>query len=237
MVSIRKIKISPLCTARLWMINKNLGLQLFEEDNRRQIELVRAALPDYNRSRGWDSIKPTIGESSSQWIEDFLAGSQPRNVLDIGCGTGQALVDLARRFPQHQYYGIDLAVENHSPAPHVFIHEGDLQKLPFDYKMFDIVYGEFAFPYVTDKLRGISEAHRVLRKGGRGFIDLHPSLVEFVGRGGEMIFESEKDVTWRADGRVYLEKDHSRIPFGKWAYLCREETGLAGMVKSVYVRV
>lgn len=219
------------------MIKYTFDQKSFEEDNRRQNERVRASLPHYNRSRGWNQLQAVMGEMSHQWVENFLGGAQPRQVLDLGCGKGRALVDLARRFPQHQYYGIDLAVENHSPAPQVFIHEGDLQKLPFDDKMFDLVYGEFAFPYVTDKLRGVGEAHRVLRKRGRGFIDLHPSLVEFVGRGGERIFESEKDVTWRADGRVYLEKDHSRAPFGKWAYLCREETGLVGMVKSVYVRV
>ncbi len=219
------------------MIKYTFDQESFEEDNKLQNERVRASLSHYNRGRSWDQLKAVMGEVSHQWVENLLGGAQPRQILDLGCGKGRALVDLARRFPHHQYYGVDLAVENHSPAPQVFIHEGDLQKLPFDDKTFDIVYGEFAFPYVTDKLKGIAEAHRVLRKNGRGFIDLHPSLVEFVGRGGEKIFESEKDVMWRADGRVYLEKDHSRIPFGKWAYLCREETGLAGMVKSVYLRV
>ncbi len=209
----------------------------FEKDNRLQNERVRASLADYNRHRSWEQLQAVMGEVSHRWVEDLLVGIQPRQVLDIGCGKGRALVDLAQRFPQHQYYGIDLEVENRSPVPQVFIHEGDLHHLPFADRTFDLVYSEFAFPYVTDKLQGIREAHRVLVKRGRGFIDLHPSLVEFVGRGGEDVLASERDITWRADGRVYLEKDHSRAPFGKWSYLSREETGLVGMVKSCYVKV
>jgi len=209
----------------------------FEDDNRQQNERVRESLPHYNRHRGWEQLQSVMGEVSHRWVEDFLSGLQPRQVLDLGCGKGRALVDLARRFPHHQYYGIDLAVDDRSPGRQVLIHEGDVQELPFADGTIDVVYGEYAFPYVTDKLRGISEAHRVLRKEGRGFIDLHPSLVECVGRGSENVFESERDVMWRADGRVYLEKNHSRVPFAKWAYLCGEETGLVGMVKSVYVRV
>lgn len=36
----------------------------------------------------------------------------PSSILEIGCGSGATLLDLAKRFPQAELYGIDVAPEN-----------------------------------------------------------------------------------------------------------------------------
>jgi S-adenosylmethionine-diacylgycerolhomoserine-N-methlytransferase len=41
-------------------------------------------------------------------IKDFAAAA-PRRILEVGCGTGRNLVELARRFPQAQITGVDLS--------------------------------------------------------------------------------------------------------------------------------
>ncbi len=46
-------------------------------------------------------------------------------------------------------------------------HEGNAMKLPFGNKIFDIVWGQEAWCYVTDKNKLIKEAYRVLKPGGK----------------------------------------------------------------------
>jgi S-adenosylmethionine-diacylgycerolhomoserine-N-methlytransferase len=42
-------------------------------------------------------------------IMEHFAGAPPRNILEVGCGTGRNLVELGRRFPQARLTGVDLS--------------------------------------------------------------------------------------------------------------------------------
>jgi ubiquinone/menaquinone biosynthesis C-methylase UbiE len=46
-------------------------------------------------------------------------------------------------------------------------YEGNAMDLPFKKETFDVVWGQEAWCYVTDKNRLIQEAHRVLKPGGK----------------------------------------------------------------------
>ncbi len=46
-------------------------------------------------------------------------------------------------------------------------YEGNAMDLPFKQETFDVVWGQEAWCYVTDKNRLIQEAHRVLKPGGK----------------------------------------------------------------------
>lgn len=51
-------------------------------------------------------------------------------------------------------------------------HEGNVMSLPYDDETFDIIWGQEAWCYVTDKNKLIQEAYRVLKPGGKiGFTD------------------------------------------------------------------
>lgn len=51
-------------------------------------------------------------------------------------------------------------------------YEANVMDLPFDNEMFDIVWGQEAWCYVTDKEKLLKEAYRVLKPGGKiGFTD------------------------------------------------------------------
>jgi SAM-dependent methyltransferase len=82
-------------------------------------------------------------------------------VLDVGCGEG----DLARHLPEGAWVGLDSSVEMLARAPEPAIR-GDACALPIP----DASYGSVALLYVLyhlpEPVRALTEAHRVLRRGG-----------------------------------------------------------------------
>lgn len=63
-------------------------------------------------------------------------------VLDVGCGKGFMLFDLARQFPEIKIRGIDIseyAIENGHPTIKKFLSAGDARNLEFEDKYFDLV--------------------------------------------------------------------------------------------------
>jgi len=95
-----------------------------------------------------------------------LAG-QPRDVLDLCCGTG----DIALRFPG-RVIGADftaemLQVAQTRRASAVGWVRADALQLPFPADAFDVVTVGYGLRNLADLPRGLREIHRVLRPGGR----------------------------------------------------------------------
>jgi malonyl-CoA O-methyltransferase len=112
----------------------------------------------------------------------------PRRVLDLGCGTGADLPQLARRFPQAGLLAADFAVpmlartgqrlRSETPPrgllrrllggkagtlPHV---AADARKLPFARGSFGLVWSNLMLPALDDPLPALREIHRTLEIGG-----------------------------------------------------------------------
>lgn len=94
------------------------------------------------------------------------AGTQ---VLDVGCGSGLALVLAAERGAVPA--GIDISPGLLGVArerlPDADLREGDMEDLPFDDESFDAVIGVNAFQFAGDPRRALREAARVMRPDGR----------------------------------------------------------------------
>jgi len=90
-------------------------------------------------------------------------------VLDIGCGSGLALVLAAQRGAVPA--GIDISPGLLGIArerlPKADLRYGDMESLPFAAHAFDAVIGVSAFQFAGDPLRALGEAAWVLRPGGR----------------------------------------------------------------------
>src|SRR4051812_39407146 len=96
--------------------------------------------------------------------------------LDVGCGTGFPLIELAERLgPSSQVHGIDLW----SPAlvrarekvaarktPNVTLHEGSATAMPFDDASFDLIVSNLGVNNFDDRAGAIRECRRVMRPGG-----------------------------------------------------------------------
>ena len=97
----------------------------------------------------------------------------PRQILDVGCGTGYLLGQLAARAPQASALaGID-------PAPAMIVVAtsaatdgrvrfvvGTAERLPWPDQKFDLVVSTTSFDHWADQRAGLAQCARVLAPGG-----------------------------------------------------------------------
>lgn len=96
-------------------------------------------------------------------------------VLDVGCGGGQILENLAGQYPQAKFNGVDLSTDQVKRATRrlqpfgerVAIQQGSALELPFADASFDVVYSIASIKHWTDQAKGLRECVRVLKPGGR----------------------------------------------------------------------
>jgi ubiquinone/menaquinone biosynthesis C-methylase UbiE len=97
----------------------------------------------------------------------------PRQVLDVGCGTGYLLRRLARQWPQASgLAGIDAAPAMIDAAaraagdPRLRFRVGVAERLPCPDGFFDLVVSTTSFDHWSDQQAGLRECARVLTPGG-----------------------------------------------------------------------
>lgn len=96
--------------------------------------------------------------------------------LDVGCGTGFPLIELAERLgPNTQVHGIDpwsaaltRATEKISGRgiKNVTVHEADATKMPFDDGTFDLIVSNLGVNNFDDRVGSMRECRRVTKVGG-----------------------------------------------------------------------
>ena len=100
----------------------------------------------------------------------------PAAILDIGCGGGAALRDMAFLFPNSRFYAIDYSPEMVSLAKKVNrelaacgrleISLGAISSLPFPDDFFDLATAFESYYFWPDLIHDLAEIRRVLRPGG-----------------------------------------------------------------------
>ena len=93
-------------------------------------------------------------------------------VLDVGCGTGALLCQIASTYPQAELVGIDpmakmLEVARRRLPPSVDLREGWAEELPYRDQFFDVVVSCNMFHYVRRPVVALREMGRVVRPGGQ----------------------------------------------------------------------
>jgi ubiquinone/menaquinone biosynthesis C-methylase UbiE len=116
-------------------------------------------------------------------ITSLLEGAYGRdaglNILDIGCGTGAMLDELA---PFGDVTGADFAPEAlafcRQRGDHYPLTRADVRRLPFADDSFDVVTAMDIIEHIDDDKAASSEILRVLKPGGRLFVTVpaFPSL-------------------------------------------------------------
>ncbi|HEX8690587.1 MAG TPA: class I SAM-dependent methyltransferase [Solirubrobacterales bacterium] len=122
------------------------------------------------RADDWDR---RTGAGGSEHLMPLAAavlhvGRAPERVLDVGCGTGEGTLFLAREFPQARLRGVDVSEEmvraavakvGLDPEGRIAFKLGDAAALPYPDDSFDLVAQLNMPPF-------FAELARVLRPGG-----------------------------------------------------------------------
>ncbi len=170
-------------------------------EEERHAELAAARFDDWADSYGEDRISPWLQFYQAKSISklDLKAGGA---FLDVGCGTGWAVREVAPRC--RISCGIDISpkmIEKaRSQAPELENLEfrvANAESIPYPDDHFDAVLCTCSFHHYQNPIAALSEIKRVLKPGGR-----------FV------LLDSARDVSfaiWLQDrGRRYLERSHVR---------------------------
>jgi ubiquinone/menaquinone biosynthesis C-methylase UbiE len=107
-------------------------------------------------------------------VIELLSISPGDNVLDVGCGTGNMAIRLARCYPQVRVTGVDLspgminvAQSKSCSIVNVSFMIAAVEHLPLTSASFDLVLSTLSFHHWSDTQAGLAECHRVLKPGGR----------------------------------------------------------------------
>ncbi|MGK3966542.1 methyltransferase domain-containing protein [Sorangium sp. So ce118] len=124
----------------------------------------------------------TLNELSNGDFVRFLKLSETDHVLEVGSGLGILTSEVAARVPDGMIFGLERSNEQLEYAlqqldlasgnmlPHLQFVQGDAHALPFSDMSFDVVYCRYVLEHVASPLRVLQEMHRVLRPGGKVFL-------------------------------------------------------------------
>lgn len=127
----------------------------------------------YNRIARFYDFLNYIGEKLyfSKYRKDILHSVKGK-VLEVGVGTGKSFELYP---PNMDIVAVDISDEMLRRAVKrakgykgtLELRKEDVQHLSFENGRFDTVFTSWVFCSVTDPIKGLSEIHRVLKKGGQ----------------------------------------------------------------------
>lgn len=124
-------------------------------------------------------IAPGVAEMMDSFLADWIPVIEKSGkALDVGCGGGQIMGQLAAIAPAAHFTGIDLSHDQigrakkrlQSLGARAHLQQGSALDLPFPDQSFDVVYSVASIKHWSDQLRGLQECCRVLKKGGHLFV-------------------------------------------------------------------
>ncbi len=127
-------------------------------------------LPDIRFQTKWLSRNPLVRRANRGFhdtLVELVRSCQPRSILDAGCGEGINLLTLSRE-GDWELEGLELTAESLAIArdalpERVRLRQGDVQRLPYDDRSFDLVLGTEVLEHVDDPARALREMARVAR--------------------------------------------------------------------------
>jgi ubiquinone/menaquinone biosynthesis C-methylase UbiE len=115
---------------------------------------------------------PLIFEPYAVDIAHRLAALRPKRILEVAAGTGVVTRAVAAALPEAEIVATDLNqpmidhAKGRQKAGRVAWRTADALALPFPDASFDAVVCQFGMMFFPDKVKGYSEARRVLKDGG-----------------------------------------------------------------------
>ncbi len=128
----------------------------------------------------YDTVN-AVAMRQGQWrprlVERALGSAAPMRILDLGCGTGEMALAIARASPAVQLIGVDgdpdvlerAAAKARAEGVELELHEALADRLPLADASADCVVSTLMFHHLvpSTKRAALAEARRVLVPGGR----------------------------------------------------------------------
>ena len=107
-----------------------------------------------------------------------IARQNPAKILDLACGSGDVTVMLQNALPRAQVLGLDFSRPLLTQAKNrgiTELAEADALNLPFADESFDAVTVAFGLRNFSDRMTGLKEVSRILKKGAVfGLLEFSP---------------------------------------------------------------
>lgn len=150
----------------------------------------------FSRSRNLKSFNEKFSSNIVEnTIQEMIAKNKGKvRVLEIGCGEGRVLMELRKMFPDTELYGINKSPWKAMKGSKSLMHTGtyykifskseikkirlpkiqfyDAKKLKSKSNYFDLVISQVAIQYVDRKDTLLEEVWRVLKPGGKAFLNI-----------------------------------------------------------------
>jgi SAM-dependent methyltransferase len=121
-----------------------------------------------------DAEVETLTDSQARFLASHVQ-EQTGRVLDVGCGKGSFLRAFARLHPDWQCVGIEPSraeADLARRAGGTEVIEGMFGSVPLETGSFDLIAIMHVLEHVSRPIETLRELHRLLRPGGRAFIEV-----------------------------------------------------------------
>ncbi|WDF54746.1 class I SAM-dependent methyltransferase [Mucilaginibacter sp. KACC 22063] len=134
----------------------------YDQLSSRYTDLISRCVPRYNE----------MFYNIFHYIPDDL---QPRNILDLGCGTGNLTEAALQHFPDAQIHALDLSADilnecrlRFKDHDNISYHQQDFNDLDFPAQSFDLVISSIAIHHIADSQKAdlYKKIFRMLKPGG-----------------------------------------------------------------------
>lgn len=206
-----------------------------------QIERTRA----WSDTNGQPGIRTLLGEKNGAQIEEILRYSGA-SVVEVGAGKLEASKELALKNPQSKLIAIDPFIQasdltglpiNINPMPKRFedITDTDIPENSID----GVFSGGHTWNYIEDKLAFIQKVWRMLKEGGKGYIEyigspMAPSIEQIINR---FHLEDTLQQTTSSDGVYVIEinkKKGTSLDLPSYGFTTLPAGNFAGDVNTEY---
>jgi ubiquinone/menaquinone biosynthesis C-methylase UbiE len=110
-------------------------------------------------------------------VDDIIEKIKSGTIVDLGSGTGYLSIEIAKRAPELQVYGIDLsrqmvkiARRHAQDVENVQFEFGDAAALPFEDDSIDFIVSTGSLHHWNKPAKVFDECYRVLKKDREGWI-------------------------------------------------------------------
>jgi malonyl-CoA O-methyltransferase len=159
---------------RLFLIHSNLQIYYVNLLNPPRLDKI-AVKKSFNRGAAdYDKCAVLQAEVLKRLLERLeYIKLQPEWVVDLGCGTGQAIKPLTKKYRHAQVVALDMADamlhrarKNYGLFDRKYLLNADMEVLPFKSQSVDMVFSSLALQWSNDLHATFKEFKRVGRSGG-----------------------------------------------------------------------